>query len=372
MPAFAITIHKSQGLSIKSAIVDAGPCTFGSGMVYVALSRVTTLDGLHLIDLNRSRIKCDKKAIDEYNRLRRMYTDLGDIRSGNMQCDEEDVQQALTKSINHNNRERGRKRTLVSEVDAKDADTVPGADQLVKRRRVATKQSEGQADNAAVVVAETHNSIFEFCDIESLAVETQQIISQRLNLHFVTSDLSVTSVVHKAVSNKMQALIYADTQQTTNIVISQVMGDGNCLFRSLSLGLTGTQDQHELIRSYVVNHMLHSDIQQQLEHSFQTRTGTLRPRQKHPSYIEHLAAMQQNGEWGTEHEIIAAAHLFDCSIVCYSRYNSKQFCLQHFPPHFLASGACTSDCKHHTLYLTNSSGVHYNLATVSLSRSTEE
>ena len=37
MLAFAITVHKAQGLSLNTAIVDAGPASFGSGMTYVAL-----------------------------------------------------------------------------------------------------------------------------------------------------------------------------------------------------------------------------------------------------------------------------------------------------------------------------------------------
>ena len=73
MPAFGITIHKSQGLSLSSVIVDAGASIFGCGMIYVALSRVTSLAGLHLIDLDRKKIQCDKKAVDEYNRLHKLY-----------------------------------------------------------------------------------------------------------------------------------------------------------------------------------------------------------------------------------------------------------------------------------------------------------
>ena len=42
MLAFAITIRKSQGLSLKSAVIDAGPDAFGFGVMYVALSRVTS------------------------------------------------------------------------------------------------------------------------------------------------------------------------------------------------------------------------------------------------------------------------------------------------------------------------------------------
>ncbi|GAO42366.1 helix-turn-helix domain-containing protein [Flavihumibacter petaseus] len=45
--AWAITIHKSQGLTFESAEVDAG-AAFAAGQVYVALSRLTRLDGLYL------------------------------------------------------------------------------------------------------------------------------------------------------------------------------------------------------------------------------------------------------------------------------------------------------------------------------------
>lgn len=45
--AWAITIHKSQGLTFERAIVDAG-ASFAPGQVYVALSRLTSLEGLVL------------------------------------------------------------------------------------------------------------------------------------------------------------------------------------------------------------------------------------------------------------------------------------------------------------------------------------
>ena len=41
--AWAITIHKSQGLTFEKAIIDAGEA-FAPGQVYVALSRCTSLD----------------------------------------------------------------------------------------------------------------------------------------------------------------------------------------------------------------------------------------------------------------------------------------------------------------------------------------
>lgn len=45
--AWAITIHKSQGLTFEKAVIDAGKA-FAPGQVYVALSRCTSLDGMVL------------------------------------------------------------------------------------------------------------------------------------------------------------------------------------------------------------------------------------------------------------------------------------------------------------------------------------
>jgi energy-coupling factor transporter ATP-binding protein EcfA2 len=45
--AWAITIHKSQGLTFEKAIIDIG-ASFAAGQAYVALSRCTSLDGIVL------------------------------------------------------------------------------------------------------------------------------------------------------------------------------------------------------------------------------------------------------------------------------------------------------------------------------------
>jgi len=46
--AWAVTIHKSQGKTYERAIVDMGAGAFAPGQTYVALSRLTSLDGLYL------------------------------------------------------------------------------------------------------------------------------------------------------------------------------------------------------------------------------------------------------------------------------------------------------------------------------------
>lgn len=61
--AWAITIHKSQGLTFEKAVVDAGE-SFAPGQVYVALSRLTSLEGLVLKStINETAIKTDERIL---------------------------------------------------------------------------------------------------------------------------------------------------------------------------------------------------------------------------------------------------------------------------------------------------------------------
>jgi len=62
--AWAITIHKSQGLTFDRVVIDAGQA-FAAGQVYVALSRCTTLDGIVLFSrITSQSISTDRYAIE--------------------------------------------------------------------------------------------------------------------------------------------------------------------------------------------------------------------------------------------------------------------------------------------------------------------
>ncbi|EAQ83491.1 hypothetical protein CHGG_09895 [Chaetomium globosum CBS 148.51] len=56
--SYAITVHKSQGITLDKVVCDISAPEFASGLSYVAVSRVKTLGGLMLISrpLDRSRI----------------------------------------------------------------------------------------------------------------------------------------------------------------------------------------------------------------------------------------------------------------------------------------------------------------------------
>ena len=61
--AWAITIHKSQGMSLDNAEIDLGK-TFTYGMGYVALSRVRTLEGIILKSLDKKALLVDPRVLE--------------------------------------------------------------------------------------------------------------------------------------------------------------------------------------------------------------------------------------------------------------------------------------------------------------------
>ncbi len=69
-PAWAVTIHKSQGQTF--ARVNLNPCCWDSGQLYVALSRVKSIDGLHFTQPIYDRyLHLDPRILEFYEELDR-------------------------------------------------------------------------------------------------------------------------------------------------------------------------------------------------------------------------------------------------------------------------------------------------------------
>jgi len=68
---YAVTIHKSQGLSLDNAVIYTGRGCFAHGQAYVALSRLRSLEGLHMmkpIGLDEVIVNSEVKKFYEDNK----------------------------------------------------------------------------------------------------------------------------------------------------------------------------------------------------------------------------------------------------------------------------------------------------------------
>lgn len=89
--AWAITVHKSQGMSLDAAIIDLG-AAFEYGQGYVAISRVRTLSGLYLerigdraLMLHPSVVEKDREFQKRSDLARAKFAALSDEQKGKMQ-----------------------------------------------------------------------------------------------------------------------------------------------------------------------------------------------------------------------------------------------------------------------------------------------
>lgn len=84
-PAWALTIHKAQGLTFDRVHVDLGRGAFAHGQTYVALSRCRTLDGLTLSrHLRRADVKVEDGAFAFLDRV--SFEDHGAWRQGRVEA----------------------------------------------------------------------------------------------------------------------------------------------------------------------------------------------------------------------------------------------------------------------------------------------
>ena len=68
IPAWALSIHKAQGQTLEFVKVDLRHI-FETGQAYVALSRVTTLDGLQVLNFNPKKVTADPRVKEFYDNL---------------------------------------------------------------------------------------------------------------------------------------------------------------------------------------------------------------------------------------------------------------------------------------------------------------
>jgi len=122
--AWALTIHKTQGLSLDSALIDIGKDIFEPGMAYVALSRVKKLENVYLCAFEPLCMGCDELSVLEYNRLKKKFN------KGNL------INKYTTFGLSKNEKYRKIAKDLLTESEVLDSSSIKMATNIIPTKQL--------------------------------------------------------------------------------------------------------------------------------------------------------------------------------------------------------------------------------------------
>ena len=332
--AWTVTIHKCQGMTLNKAVVDLGKKEFSAGLTFVACSRVRQLKDLlfvtpfpfqrvanlassyrhseRLHEEKRLQTLCNKQLSGEVISSTSPVHVMDMCESTNLAAEAETTsiepkipmceaqvdrvscisQSALSHSLN---------------VAAQKVSEVPNVPCVQAK-------TDGTDSELAITGVYTDNSHFKYNPVD---VEWQLRVCRLLGLGFCGPNRITPGGPNAPLANP--------------VGFKNIRGDGNCMFRSLSFIITGSEDQHMHVRRAIIRHM--RDISNVLwESQISPLLNNLRsigevsvgnnqsPNADHMAGInQYIAAtrMDHDKTWGSEVEIMVLAHLLDTAVYSY-------------------------------------------------------
>ena len=402
--AWAVTIHKCQGMTLNKAVVDLGKKEFSAGLTFVACSRVRQLkDLLFVTPFPFQRVANLASSYRHSERLheeKRLQTLCNKQLSGEVISSTSPVHvMDMCESTN-----------LVAEAETTSIEPkIPMCEAQVDRVSCISQSALSHSLNvAAQKVSEVPNipcvqaktdgtdNVMDMCESTNLAAEAETtIIEPKIPMCEAQVDL-VSCISQSALSHSLNVAaqkvsevpnvpcvqakmdgtdselaitgVYTDSSHfkynpvdvewqlrvcrllglgfcgpnritpgspnaplANPVGFKNIRGDGNCMFRSLSFIITGSEDQHMHVRRAIIRHM--RDIGNVLwESQISPLLNNLRsigevsvgnnqsPNADHMAGInQYIAAtrMDHDKTWGSEVEIMVLAHLLDTAVYSY-------------------------------------------------------
>ena len=252
----AVTIHKSQSLSLTNVFADLGDAIFCGGQSYVAASRCTTLDGISLFNFNPKKVFASKRASEYMVKLRKSGQFVFNKGDG-MSCSASERVWYTTKA-----EEKAAKDTAedINHEKSKKKGSGPKRKPAKKKRRPKTTQEDGpsckkpanssngdgRSENTPDVECTagpppvSRTDLFQYFPVDEA---WQQLICAQFNVPFV--DVSCIQFV--------DPIPMALGRQPLRR--HRVDGDGNCFYRVISQIVTGSQNHWDIIKERILEFM---------------------------------------------------------------------------------------------------------------------
>ena len=168
----------------------------------------------------------------------------------------------------------------------------------------------------------------------------QRQTCERLGLHFVCNNGCTPG-------GPDMPLTYPKTAE-------RMRADGNCLFRAFAYTITGSQREHFLLRSLVVEHfrwIVTTELEQHLYPNFVSDDNTVE------DYIVRTR-MCRNGTWGSDREILVLAHLLRVNVVL---FDTDRGCYGVSSAGFIEPETYAEDYTRPSIYILFVNNDHFNV-----------
>ena len=292
--AYAVTIHKCQGLSLDCAIVDLSDKVFSAGMAYVALSRVRSLAGLHLSAFDPKSIIVSTSCLKEINRLRGTFRN--DLPLYQMPPK---IKPSRKRKLTGNN-------TISPAKKMKLAGAKPNTKSLSKPLHTSPKKLKRSQSLKSDDAGPTKKPCTCTNELGRRSMRTRRTFNP---VHEQWQHTACNLTGLRFVSRCDLDDGGPNVLLTRPRRVRHILGDGNCLFRSLSYVITGTEAQHLQVREALLNHLVSIEGMMIGHHI----SG------EYSNVVEYIRGtnMDRNGTWGTDIELMTASHMLQTSLSMY-------------------------------------------------------
>ena len=320
--AYAVTIHKCQGLSLDCAIVDLSDDVFSEGMAYVALSRVRSLSGLYITAFNPQSIMVSTKCLKEVNRLRQTFRK--DLPLYDIPLKSASTAKRKLTGITDDDLPNAKKSKLDAAASTKN----------MKRENLSTQttQAKRKCSRSNPTQTQVHENPFTFNPVNE---QWQQNACSQIGLQFYAKN--------RVRGGGPNAPLTRPDMRS----VKRIKGDGNCLFRAFSYIITGSESQHMAVRLAILSRMINI-AHFILDHHI---LG-------YNSIQEYITSkrMDQDSAWGTDIEMLTLAHLLNTPILSYSVEHGSW---QRYSPHHV-DRSLVDDFQQLSMYIVHDYN-HFNV-----------
>ena len=278
--AWAVTVHKSQGMTLDSAYIECRDF-FADGQAYVALSRVRNLAGLKVEGFDAAGVRTSqtaKRFYDEQNQVARQPT-RGWWNYNSAYNGGDDYGKLLEKLI----RDRGFPPNQTLEVG--DLRSRQSSSQWKCRScGHGSRVCEDMQEFITSTFREPRSGSARRASLRDDADVLDRSPARARRLSF-GEDETQSQV---PLAERARRLHMQDLCARHNCEEVQTQGDGNCQFRALSLGLNGSEDRHAEVRANIVQH---------LRENPETYAGFVEGAEVFANYVNRIS---RDREWGDE------------------------------------------------------------------------